>query len=647
MDIIDISVSSVPLSTSYEGDEDILLKSRLDTTEDGLSFFREDHLNQLVDRRINNYSCLYLTNKQNASNFLNISKLEYSVPNIFTTSLQESTSAKYLTVQSLSTYSFTEKDQYFVDPNDTLFEIELLNSLSATISRRYNGSIYYLSVSGNSIFTISTSRYSIFNYILDKQNNKLSLFYNLSVVGVSGGQLLLDATLSSFKHNYFNINYYLQVLNPRLNTSWVSYSADHKNSYEINPLKSRNDLENNYLISNQYSYITGNTINANILTLKNQTSNKNYSNRSDYMELRNDLVPSVDCREYTALFTGNEQEKGDHSINLSYEFYNADYKFKSDKYTVFTTPESLYPYEQINVNDLKWKDIGAIAGDNPYVTDKIFRKKIEDGSTGGQYLCTWLFHNKRGENIWLDRYYYPDKTSYSSALSTTFDSVYTDPVKRLLNTTLSSGDYYDVLDPYNTYEEELANTPQTISSALYGRSIFDKKSDMVFVPNQDYIYYRIGAKYVSSILTGLINNIIQDGLVLKNENDAIVESDNASTTEYVLNGRNSAQISNYFPANSAHQFTLSFWLKSDDWTSGFGHQILGNLNNKGFAVFSDRKVTPLITIQHENKVHVFNTDFVELDYASLENESSFSASGKIKDIQRKDHLDAFSTILID
>lgn len=647
MEIYDISNNLQPLSTKYEGDSDLVFVSRLNSTEDGLNFYKERHLEKAKDKKINNYSALFLTNKQTASNFLDLTRLTYSPIKRFTSSIIDNNTGLYLTISGNSAYHFTQKNQIFIDPNDQLFELNLTHPLTATISHRNNKIIYYLNVLNLSTFYFATTSYSVFNYILDKTNNKLALFYNLSTVSVSANKLYLNSDANSFKSNYFAVNYYIQQLEPRFNTTWVSYDIDKKNYYGIDPLKSRDNLENNYLIHTQYSYITGYEVNANLLTLKNQITHKNYGYRSDSMELRSDWIPTVDNREYHSLHTGNNQEKGDYGINISYEFYNADYKFEKDKYTVFKTPNNLYPYERININDLNWNKIGSIAGDTPYTADKIFRKKLNDGTVHGEYVCTWLFKRKNGETIWLDRYFNAEKTTYASALSTSFTNSYTDPIKTLLNTPLSASEYYEVLDVYNTTAEEAQNTPQTIQTALYGRYVFDKVSDMAFYPNQDYIYYRVGNKLVESALENLFGNLIQDGLLIRNENDTISTQTITDDLEYVFDGTTYAMVSSYAAINQSHQYTLSFWLQSDDWSVPFGHQIMGNLNTKGFSVLSDRKITPFITVQHKKDVFVYNTDFTLLDVGSLDNDALSSQSLKINDIYRTDHLDSFYTVTID
>lgn len=662
MDIINLENNSIALSTSYEADSDIKFLSYHNISEEGLNFYKENYLRNAVDRRINNYSSVYLTNKQKLDNIIEIQQLSGSNKiETFNTSLIDN-KGLYLTLTSLTgdciPYYFTEKDQKFIDFSDRIFEINLINEFDAKISHKTkNRKIYYLTCDGYSVnFCLCADGFnSLFKYILDKENNKLALFKESKIdntiysINVINDILILNPDLSSFTDNNFTINYYIQKLTPKINTSWISYNPSHKNSYEINPLKSRSDLENNYLISNQYSYIEGNTLKSNILTLKNQTTHKNYNYRSDYIEMNNDGVPLVNVREYYGLNTGNEQEKGDYGITLSYEFYNSDYKFVSDSYTTFITPDSLYPYKQININDLGWDKMGSIGGENPYVSDRIYQKIMTDDDSGSEYLCSWLYKNNKGENIWLDRYYYPIKTSYSSALKTSFNYSFDDPSLNLFMGKLSTQEYYDVPFPYNSLEEEYEVTPQTIKSATYGRSFYDKRSDLVILPNKEYIYFRVGNKYVKEIIKTIENILLQNGLVAKNSNDSTItmyiSAKDNDEIEYVLDNNTYASIDNYTEINNSHEFTLAFWLKSNDWSTKNGYSLIGNLNHKGFSLLNDRKITPFITLQKDNKVFIYNTNFEMLDMASLDSEYRISET-KIKDIYRTDHLDQFYTINI-
>jgi hypothetical protein len=200
---------------------------------------------------------------------------------------------------------------------------------------------------------------------------------------------------------------------------------------------------------------------------------------------------------------------------------------------------------------------------------------------------------------------------------------------------------------YNSLEEEFKHTPQTIRSAVYGRGFYDKKSDVVILPNSEYIYHRLGNNYIKQVIKNIEDVLIQNGLVLKNSNDTLLAltASDIDDIEYVLDGNNYASIDNYKSINEMHQFTICMTIKSDDWASRFGHQIFGNLNNKGLALLDDQKITPFITVQKDNKLHVYNTDFSEIDVASLENEEALTKTSKIKDMFRCDHLDSFYTII--
>lgn len=661
MEILNLTSNSTPLSSSYEADDDVMFIGRTEITEEGIKIHNENYLKGISDNKINNYSSIYLTGKTNATDIIELKKLENrNNIEIFCTSISDNNSNLYLTINGLGEnyslpYFFTEKNQKFIDPTDCIFEIILMDSVSAKIMHRNRNRInYYLAYDdGIKFINIDDNQKTVFNYIFDRNNQKISLFKNvnnnLNVMGLNNSTILyLTSALSAFNENHFNVNYYLRDINPKLNTSWVSYETRGKNSYLVNNNKSRIDLKNNFLVTTQYSNITGDTLKCNILNLKNQFSNKNYSYRSDYLEKDNSDVPVVDNRDYVGLFTGNRQEKGDHSITLSYEFYNTDYRFKSDRYTTFITPKSLYPYKQININDLEWNNRGSIAGENPYTSDKIFTKRIKNG-INGEYLCSWLRKEKDGKSVWLDRYYYPEKTSYASALSATFAHKFKDNINDVLTKKLETQEYYDIPYVYNSLKEEEEHTPQTVADVVYGYNYFDKRSDLVLSPDTEYIYHRIGNNYVKEVVDAIKDVLITEELTLLNgKNTEIFISGEIDDMIYSFDGNARARIENYNDINHTHQFTFCFWMEADNWNEKMGHQIFGNLNDRGFALLDDQKVTPLITIQNGKNVYVYNTDFQMLDIASLENEEKLSSqTNKIKDLYRTDHLDSFYTINID
>jgi hypothetical protein len=75
VEITDLTSNSTALSTSYEGDADIVLFGFKDKTEEGYCFFKEKYLEKISDRKINNYSALYLTNKQKLTDILEVDQL--------------------------------------------------------------------------------------------------------------------------------------------------------------------------------------------------------------------------------------------------------------------------------------------------------------------------------------------------------------------------------------------------------------------------------------------------------------------------------------------------------------------------------------------------------------------------------------------
>ena len=455
----------------------------------------------------------------------------------------------------------------------------------------------------------------IFRYQLDKNSNCLSLFVVLSsntyIVSDIADELTIvpiQSGANTFFNSstYFNINYYTNNLTLDLNSTWVSYDTVDINSLKANADKSKTNLTNNVLFTSQYSYVTGNSVDYNFLILKNQFTHKNYSYRSDNVNHEVDENrPPVQNRSYGNVFTGNQQELGDSNITLNYECYNTDYVFKSDQYTIFNTPPSLYPFEQLNINDTLWNKAGAIGGDSPYFSDKLFTKRdqVEYSYKDGQYLCTWLLtENVDTPGVWVDRYYNPQMLSYISALTAgtpTLLDTYNNPVLSAITSELP----------------------------LSGFTFVDKRSDLVFTPSTEYIYHRIGEKYVDEIVAALAEKIIQDGLQVTNaKGTEIVIEGKLDDKIYNLNNDTYALVSNYKELNNRSQFTLSFWLGADNWQQEFGHQIVGNLTDRGFGVMYDQLVTPFIAVPALTAVYMFNTDFNLIDTVRFESTEFAPAS---------------------
>ena len=82
------------------------------------------------------------------------------------------------------------------------------------------------------------------------------------------------------------------------------------------------DKSNNKIYQYESTYDTRRVkLNENVkFKLKNQFSNSNYNYRADYINVES----SNNLRNYTGLFTGNNEELGKPNIELNYEFYNSN-----------------------------------------------------------------------------------------------------------------------------------------------------------------------------------------------------------------------------------------------------------------------------------------------------------------------------------
>lgn len=674
MEVFYTSNIVTPLCSTYVGDADVVIKGVNLTTEEGVQLRRDNYLLSATETTINNYNALYLTSKQRHNNLLDLQKISLPDHVTFSTSIKFDNINKFLRISD----DFSSVEFAYVSDNNTIFEVELQDENTLKIAYQTNISNYtrngfkryYLCYNGTTFFfadkdsSIYTTTYTQFKFLLD--GDELFLFANQSsnikTVYATVNDTLEAATVYNFnwKANTIHVNYYIQTLECDFDTSWVAYDVVDRNSMVVNPSRSSSHLASNNLFYNNYTYISGGSIATNFIALKNQHTHKNFSYRADNLTLTDSDVPNVDMRDYKGMHTGVEQEQGSESITLLYEFQNADYRIKTDKYTVFTTPKSLYPYDQINVNDTLFARQGAIGGDSPYTSDKIFFNDTRAGKSDGQYLCTWLSAARPdGPSVWIDRYYMPERTSYLAALTAKSYYTYLDATNKLITTPLPPSAYYDAPFVYTTLGEEIAHTPQTIKDALFGEYFFDKKSDLVFVPEQDYIYQRMGNTYVNTVLQSLSGNLIQNGLNLKSAKGVNYEYlQGVDEIDYQLNNNAYALVENYKKINNTNEFTMSFWLNSNDWSQSLGHEIIGSYNDSGFGVFCDQIVTPIITVQDGRRVVCYNTDFQEIDTMHLSQSAldpiddtfnlheynyvtttSTITTFFIKDLIRGDHLD--------
>lgn len=274
---------------------------------------------------------------------------------------------------------------------------------------------------------------------------------------------------TTYANNYFltSRNLYYKPLED-FDFNFVTYNDDNT----INPAKSKFNLKNNFLLHKKYSD-DGNP--TDLIVLKNQLlqndvfSSANSLLSSDRNSTNSNLIFADDLRDYTAI-CGDIKEETSSELELNYVFFNKPYEIRPGK-TEFLSPSSLYPFTQLNINDSKFIDSGAFSFITPEFADKVYRlsNQKQNYDAGQHLLCTWLSGGIYGDKVWVDRYFYPDliRKEEAIALKPYLAATYDDVVETLVKSNVG-------------LRENLLITP-----------IFDKISDMVFEPNQKYIYERL------------------------------------------------------------------------------------------------------------------------------------------------------------
>ena len=278
------------------------------------------------------------------------------------------------------------------------------------------------------------------------------------------------------------------------NTSFVTYN---KNGSKVDTTKSNFHIPSNYLL---HTSSNSKKPKFDLLNLKN------ISNNFDEYVSSNNLLSSSESnpiyvkglRKYTSIFSDIDSEKNE-TLSLNYVYNNFNITCKEGS-TFFTTPSSLNPFTQININDTKFVDSGAFSYTQPYLADRVYELDDEDGvkSEDATYLCTWLSGGVGKRGVWVDRYYYPDLASKEEALS--------------------SNDTYNIT--YEQLVENLIMNNSSLKTSVEKKYAFDKKSDLVFQPNKRYRYERIQKDELErraptnfcegAILTDRINNYFNE-----------------------------------------------------------------------------------------------------------------------------------------
>ena len=676
--------SVVPVEYSHTHDSKILFRKYRENFDFGLTV-DQYYFNKDAKDKKTNYNTQYtLTDLQPLSTIaeIDIPFTEKSV-NVFSSTIQHD--GKYLKtdyswigsmgdgniatgqVSSISS-QFVASSEFSNLSSQFLFTFTL-TSVSADnetkeedriiISQEYDSVTYYLSA----LATTDTQAWwvssgpSTFRYgLLD---NKLTILnpVNAGKVCTNAGILSISASPGSFttaatlSTAYFDVNRSVLTKNFKsIPNSYTKYTSSfNTDTVDLNTSTVVNHISNNYFVyTNNYNfYDSSNSVNGSknkahvdFFPLKNQATLHEYYSENNHFNSEPDYLNRI----YEKVNAGTNQQRGYDKIGLSYNIGTYDIVFKPNKLTYFTTPNSLAPYTVLNIKDSKLEKLGSVAGDNPLMSDKVFKRRenVKSNSFSNNvdpvYLCSWLSGNSDGDKRWVDRYYNPNISDFTNALSGT--------------------SYYKVVTAAG------AETTET----------FDVSSSLTFEPNNDYIFYHVGSndyenlfkaydtryneasgmpelsKDVPSSITDL--KLVKDLLEKAQKNHTGVEYLNykgvptvpnkvKADDELILDGN----VFGRFNTDVTGDFSTNFWLHTDDNTLPFGYQIAGNYFDEGFGIFNTDLVTPNIILPVENlksgkisKLLFLNNDFEIYDEVIVMDGVDEIV---IKGIGRKDNFSEF------
>lgn len=637
MEIVSLSSTTfIGLSTVYPYDPTLKYKENIIFTEEGFEFSQVDSMNVLNDTTVNNFSLLYLTKQQPLTSSIYIEPLKPLPDEGFSTffvvnAINSITPfSRYWVVQEPSNQNDTAAlavtgEQAFID-NRYMFDVYFLDEKLCHIAHENNKNIWYLTVdyTGTLSFTkwgnydyLDDASPQVFYYLYDRESDFIVFYKNVQDVSKYlafnpslQNVTLVDPITGSGSTPYPTLAIWrCQARNEAPNNTklfdpWVLYDKNFKNNtLDVNENNSLPLVNSNLLINSQHYTITGNDLQTNILSLKNTNTPEDYQSRNNPFQINKQpsifKEDQVTFRDYKKIFSGSPQLLGNDNISLGYESYTTDIVLKKDNVTYFHIPNNIYPFIQINIAESGLTEAGAIAGDHPLKSDKIFKKlgnykytsqygETIDEATGS-FLCSWLSGNPdiTKQPIWVDRYYNPSKVSFFSALTT-------NPIQSI---------------EYKTVFDCLADEVATI---LKNVAVFDKPSDLIFEPGTYYAYHHYGPNDVKNYINSLQRFLVEKGFSTYLNLDGTNASLDSYIEEITFDGSTYACTRSLSAIQDSGQFTLAFYLHSYDWTKPFAGQIIGNFTSDGFGIFNQNAITPTIYVPTVSGFEVFNTDYTNI-----------------------------------
>lgn len=629
------------LSSTYKYDDNVNFKNLQIFADGRLSINVSPVFQDLSDFKRNNYSLLYLTNRINLPEITDFytPALDNTI-NIGKIFVKHQNATKYLKFDAAiddQEFLAINYDQSFDNVGDNeplnIFHFIKKTDTTCNIMYRYANNDYFLNfnpVTINLNFTVLSAFNDLkeytrnFYFAQDINTGAFTLQCRIQgtayrVVYNSQTNRLALSTINDISRTdtrcIFYLTGYNAVLPPEITVDWGSYQKKfNQNDLTINSSRSFFDTKNNFLLHSEYLTLNTDFLAHNLLTLKTQLNSKNLSTRGNCFFDED----SVSNRDYVTIFSGGRQEQGHDKLQLQYETYTYPYTFSPGKATWFHTPQTMWPFERLNINHTSLVDAGAVGGDHPLRSDKVFKKLGNYKNTSnfgnsvgehtGQWLCSWLSAapDITVKPVWVDRFYNPTVLTPFQALSATPGAL-------------------TYIPSYTAYLKE---------------GIYDKPSSLTFEPGNLYVYNRIGKvdaiENINSLNPYLQSKNFTTYVNLENKN--LQPEQRLNLTDYTFNGKNYATLDVTSFATTINMFTISFWASRDDWTIPCGFQLGGNFTDYGIGFFNYESVNPLLMYVVSNSaINAYNSNLDLINVYDLANISN----SNIISFCRRDPLNSF------
>ena len=561
-----------PVQFVYESDVDLIINQNTFVTQQGLSLNLVNALSSLQDETISNYSNIFLTDALPVNDIISLPPKQealltfptylalsaYPTPNSSTYYISLSTGPNPVNNANLTFVKTLSNEQ------QTNFIFYNLDGLHCRLSTILNGNTMNLAVNIPALSCVFSTdpTNSSFEYTLD-ENGFLKLFLrtdtNFYIIRQIGSTLAaVDITTTTPLNTDIFSTTFTGTSGINFKNDFIYYNKSYLKDFIVNENNVVQDVPQNtvmyYNYQSQFNFLSGATAVVNFFKNKNVLSNDYYIN---------DQLPFVGNdslqRNYTTILSKQNSELYNGDLQFNYNYYTSEYLFLPDKATLFTLPETLFPYSVVNVDNSNLVNVGAFGGLTPVYSDKVIKKlninenAVNYNEANGTYLYTWLYTDSAQlTSYWLDRYYYPQITTINNAYTGTNNQVfnYTSGLSAFLSTNNISQNY----------------------------SYYDIRSSLTFEPSASYYYSRIGNNYVQKVVDTF--DVSLSAFQLFNSNNVPQNQTNSVIFDGTQYG---AFLINNTPTNS---FTMSFDFNTQNLGNVKSNLIVGNNFDEGISLYA-------------------------------------------------------------